>query len=202
MSRLLVGCLLSLLTTASFVSAQEAPSPRSLFEAGRFQEVVDIVRARAEAASPSDIYIAAQSLTRLERNDEARDLYDSLDSGDDENPWDYISRSAVAVLDGNSESGLSEARQAVEKGPDHFYAHYELGLVQTLRGDFSAAAATFERATQIDASDAYAHYYAGLAYNKIRRADRMARHFQAFVQLAPDAPERAQVEALLRTLRF
>lgn len=44
------------------------------------------------------------------------------------------------------------------------------------------------RATQIDPTFAYAHYYAGLAYSKVRRADRMAAHFEVFLKLVPKAP--------------
>jgi superkiller protein 3 len=107
----------------------------------------------------------------------------------------------VAALEGNLDAALDAATQAVAIGPEHAQAHYQLGVVKSQREDFAGAAAAFERATELDGADAYAHYNAGIAYNKARRVDRMARHFQAFVNLAPHAPEVPQVQALLRTLR-
>ena len=48
---------------------------------------------------------------------------------------------------------------------------------------------------------AYAHYYAGLSYYQAERIDLMAAFFESFLKLAPDAPERAQVESIMRTIR-
>ena len=47
----------------------------------------------------------------------------------------------------------------------------------------------------------YAHYYAGLAYNQIKRPDKMLEHFRTFLKLAPEAPEAPKVRALLRGIR-
>jgi Tfp pilus assembly protein PilF len=59
----------------------------------------------------------------------------------------------------------------------------------------------FERATQLDPMFAYAHYYAAISYSRIKQADRTASHFQTFLQLAPNAPERAAVESIMRALQ-
>ena len=48
---------------------------------------------------------------------------------------------------------------------------------------------------------AYAHYFAGLAYQRQRQLPKTADHFDAFLRLAPDAPERAAVAAILRTIK-
>ncbi len=66
---------------------------------------------------------------------------------------------------------------------------------------FAAATETLDQCIAADPRRAYAYYYAGLAYRQIERVDRMAERFEMFVRLAPDAPERAQVEAILQTLR-
>jgi hypothetical protein len=34
----------------------------------------------------------------------------------------------------------------------------------------------------------------------VKRADQTATHFQAFLRLAPKAPERAEVQSIMRTL--
>jgi tetratricopeptide (TPR) repeat protein len=181
---------------------QETPSPRALFDSGKHQEAAQAVLSHADSAPPQELYLAAQSLIRVERRDEARDVYGRLGGGNEEDPWTFIGRSGAAALEGNTEAALNAAQRAVELGPDHFEAHYQLGLVRSLRNDFNGASAAFERATEIDGGHAYAHYYAGIAYAKVRRMDRAARHLRSFVSLAPQAPERPQVDAMLRTMRF
>jgi hypothetical protein len=36
---------------------------------------------------------------------------------------------------------------------------------------------------------------------RAKHIDRMAKHFEAFLALAPDAPERTEVESIMRTVR-
>src|SRR5437764_1290374 len=43
-------------------------------------------------------------------------------------------------------------------------------------------------------------YYAGLAYSKIKRVDMMASHFDSFLKLAPQSPQRPEVQSIMRTL--
>jgi superkiller protein 3 len=182
------------------VGAQESTA-RSRFEAGKYQEAVEAVASQGDEAAPSEIYLAGQSLSRLDKQDEARDAFRRLDKGDDQSAWTFIGRSAVAALAGHIDVAGAEAARAVELAPDSFHTQFQLGLVKTLANDFAGAAAAFERATEIDNQDAYAHYYAGLAYSKLRRPDQMIRHLRAFTNLAPDAPERQQVQLILRTVK-
>ena len=48
---------------------------------------------------------------------------------------------------------------------------------------------------------AYAHYYGALAAQRQRQLPKAAGHFDAFLRLAPDAPERQAVQAVMRTLK-
>lgn len=191
------------LVAAPAAIGPDAPSsPRDLYHAGRYQEVVDRVAAlRAEgAAGPGDIWLMGQSLAKLNRDAEAREAFASLGGGEDD-AWTFVGRSAAAVLDGNLDAALESARAAVERAPDAFHPNMQLGIVQTLRNDFGGASEALEKAAEIDGTDAYAHYYAGLAASKLRRTDRMIAHFEAFIRLAPEAPERPTVETLLRTVK-
>jgi tetratricopeptide (TPR) repeat protein len=80
-------------------------------------------------------------------------------------------------------------------------AHYQLGLVQSHKNEMENAAASFGRAATAEPSFAYAHYYAGLMYSRIQRVDQTAVYWEAFLKLAPKAPEAAQVLSIMRTLR-
>lgn len=201
--RRIVIALGFVITCAGLAGAAEeqASSARGMLESGKYQEAIDAVASRGEEAAPQDIYVAGQSMNRLDRHGEARDMFRRLDTGDEENVWTFIGRSAIAAVDGNRQEALDAANRAVSLAGDNFHAQYQLGLVKVVADDFHGAAEALERATQIDDGDAYAHYYAGVAFNKIKRLDKMTEHFRAFVQLAPEAPERPQVEAILRTLR-
>lgn len=67
------------------------------------------------------------------------------------------------------------------------------------RREFAAAAKAFDQCIAADPMQAYSYYHAGLAYYEIDRPDLMAARFETFIRLAPDAPERPQVEAILKT---
>ena len=69
-----------------------------------------------------------------------------------------------------------------------------------VRRQYAEAAAEFDRCAEADPTRAQAYYRAGLAYYEIGRTALMADRFETFVRLAPDAPERAQVESILRTV--
>ena len=53
----------------------------------------------------------------------------------------------------------------------------------------------------LDPSFAHAYYYAGLSRYRANRPDLMAARFERFLKLAPDAPERTEVQQIMRTIR-
>jgi tetratricopeptide (TPR) repeat protein len=69
------------------------------------------------------------------------------------------------------------------------------------RQDWRGAAEAFDRAGALSPGHAYAHYYGGLMHYRANRPDRMAIHFEQFLKLAPDAPERPEVTQIMRTVR-
>jgi superkiller protein 3 len=93
---------------------------------------------------------------------------------------------------------LDEAQQIRSDNPDVFYYR---GMLNSQRGDFVAAASDLESAIKLNPKNAYAYYYAGLAYNKLKRPDKMVQHFETFLKLAPNAPEAGKVRALLSSIR-
>jgi tetratricopeptide (TPR) repeat protein len=188
--------------TATSWSQEEAPqaTPAKMYEGGHYEAVANQVKERGEAP-PEDVFWAAQSLRRLDRGGEAVEMFRRLGGEDEQDPWRLIGRSAAALAEGQQEQALQQATRAAEVAPDLFYAHYQLGLVRSEMQQWQPAAAALQRATEIDGGMAYAHYYAGMAYNKIKKMDRMAQHLARFLELAPNAPEREQVQQVLRVLK-
>ena len=192
---------LALAAAIAFLAAParaEQASVQSLLERGALNEAVQ--RAEAEGGNPESVYLAAQALAKMDNNDGARGKYASLRerSGAD---WKAIGESGEALVGGDLDAARGAATRAVEANGDNPYAHYQAGLVANRQNRFEDAARSFNRATEIKPDLAYAHYYAGIASQRIKQMGQMSEHLERFLQLAPEAPERGTVTAILRTLR-
>lgn len=177
------------------VSAQK-PEVQRLFQSGSYEQAVDAARG-GDAAST---YLAAQSLLKLDRADQATAQLDQLKSSD-QPAWRLIGESSEATLANDAGRAIQLARQAIEADGDNPFAQYQLGLAASKASDWGTAVAAFTRAVELKPDFAYAHYYAGLAHQRMRQLPKTAEHFDAFLRLAPDAPERAAVAAVLRTIK-
>jgi tetratricopeptide (TPR) repeat protein len=169
-----------------------------MFEAGQFQQVVDAAQAESE---PAVLYTAAQSQQKLGANDQAAELYRQLAERSEGDAWHFIGLSGKQLVEGDANEALESARQAVAADPGNADAHFQLGLVLAKRQSWSEAAAAFDRTTELNPSHAYAHYYGGLMHYRAKRPDEMAIHFEQFLKLAPEAPERPEVLQTMRTIR-
>lgn len=188
------------------LGAQDAPaqlSVQKLFESGQYDQLLQRV-ADDDAATPEAIYLAAQAALKLEPPDReaAKALHRRLEgSGDETSAWTFIARSAAAIVDHAADAALAAASQAVVLAPNQMLAHYQLGMAHAEKRAWPSAVAAFEKATTLDPAFAYAHYYGGMSSYQAKRLDKMAASFERFLKLAPQAPERPAVEALMRTMR-
>jgi tetratricopeptide (TPR) repeat protein len=196
MKNILFTVVLTMAAPAAF--AQDSSQVLKLFEAGQYQRVVDSAQ---PGGDPAVLYTAAQSHQKLGENDRAIETYGALASRDESDIWHFIGLSGQQLVQDDVEGALASARHAVEMDGGMAEAHYQLGLVLAKRQEWPAAAAEFERVTDINPSNAYAQYYGGLMQYRANRPDRMANHFEQFLKLAPDAPERPEVTQIMRTVR-
>jgi tetratricopeptide (TPR) repeat protein len=97
-----------------------------------------------------------------------------------------------------SEEGKAAARADADNFADLYYSR---GLANALLRDYAASAADLETSIQLDPANAKAHYYAGLAYNALRRPDMMVSHFQIYLTMEPESPESARVRSVLGGIR-
>ena len=104
-------------------------------------------------------------------------------------------------MDKQFDPAMASADQAAAAMPTLPEAHFQRGMVLLARNDYGNAADAFTKATMLDQNFASAYYYAGLANYRVKRIDLMATNFNYFVKLAPNAPERPEVESILRTVR-
>jgi len=181
--------------SGSSIAAQKADVQR-LFQSGAYEQAVEAAR----DADPASTYLAAQSLLKLDRNDRAVAEMTRLRAS--ENPaWRLIGESGEALMANDAGRAIDLARRAVEADGGNPFAHYQSGLAAAKAGDWGTAVDGFTKTIALKPDFAYAHYYAALAYQRQRQLPKTAEHFDAFLRLAPDAPERSAVMAILRTIK-
>lgn len=190
--------LLALVMTPALGAAQSVGELQKMFEAGRYQQVIE---AAPPDGAPGAVYLAAQSQQKLGADAQAAGLYGQLAGRDASDPWRFIGESGRLLIEGNIDAAADAAQRAVAMGGDLPEAHFQLGLVLARRESWPMAAAEFDAAAMLNPSNAYAHYYGGLMHYRANRPDRMAIHFEQFLKLAPDAPERPEVTQIMRTVR-
>jgi tetratricopeptide (TPR) repeat protein len=190
--------LMALLTLPSPAVAQDAAQVRRMFDAGQYQQVVE---AAATGDEPVAIYTAAQSQQRLGATAEASETYGRLAARPEDDAWHFVGVSGQQLVGGDVDGALASARQATAINGGLAEAHYQVGLVLARQQDWRAAAESFDRASELNPGFAYSHYYAGLMHSRSGRPDRMAIHFEQFLTIAPEAPERPEVLQIMRTVR-
>ena len=152
--------------------------------------------------SPPDVlYTTAQSQQKLGANDQAAQTFSRLAERPEADPWHFIGLSGRQLVEGNIDAAVASARQAVAMAPDLPTAHFQLGLALARQQQWAEAAAAFDAASDRQPANAYAHYYGGMMHYRANRVDRMAVHFEQFLKLAPEAPERPEVLSIMRTLQ-
>jgi len=178
------------------VAGDQKPEVQRLFQSGSYDQAVDAAR----DGDPASTFLAAQALIKLNRNDGAVAEMTRL-RGSDQPGWRLIGESGEALIANDAGRAIELARRAVESDEGNPFAHYQLGLAASKASDWGTAVSGFTRAIERKPDLAYAHYYAALAYQRQRQLPKTAEHFDAFLRLAPDAPERGAVIAILRSIK-
>jgi len=187
-----------MLLVPAVVLAQDPAQIQRLFEAGKYQQVVE---STTPDSPPDVLYTTAQSQQKLGAADQAAQTFGRLAERPEADPWHFVGLSGRQLVEGNIDAAIASARQAVAMAPDLPYSHFQLGLTLARQQAWAEAAAEFDAASERQPSNAYAHYYGGLMHYRANRADRMAIHFEQFLKLAPDAPERPEVLQIMKTVR-
>ena len=186
----------ALVFAASATAFAQKAEVQRLFQSGAYEQAVEAAR----DADPASTFLAAQSLVKLDRPDRAGAEMARLRSSGNA-VWQLIGESGEALLANDGGHAVDAARRAVEADANNPFAHYQLGLAASKGGDWGSAVAGFSKAIELKPDFAYAHYYAALAYQRSRQLPKTAEHFDAFLRLAPEAPERSAVIAILRTIK-
>jgi tetratricopeptide (TPR) repeat protein len=196
LNRSLCAVVAVLAWSGSAMAAEQKPEVQRLFQSGSYEQAVDA----AGDGDPASTYLAAQSLLKLGRADQAAAQISRL-TASDQPGWRLIGESGEALLANDAGRAVELSRRAIEADGGNSFAHYQLGLAASRANDWGGAVQGFTKAVELKPDFAYAHYYAGLAYQRLRQLSKTAEHFDAFLRLAPEAPERSAVAAILRTIK-
>ena len=177
-------------------AAEQKPEVQRLFQSGDYEQAVEAAR----DSDPASTYLAAQALLKLDRTEQAVSEFTRLRASD-QPAWRMIAESGEALAGNDAGRAIELARRATETDAGNPFAFYQLGLSASKAGDWGTAAAALGKTVELKPDFAYAHYYAALASQRQRQLPRAAQHFEAFLRLAPAAPERQAVQAIMRSLK-
>jgi tetratricopeptide (TPR) repeat protein len=193
------------------VSAQ-AKKGTELYGEGKYKEAEAAFR-DALKGNPSDIpnrYYLGLSILLQNRYGEALDIFlkvkQSQDKADQRTrsavPDDYQINLAMA----RARLGLNQyadawknLEQARTINPSSDVFVYR-GVYYLQQEKLQEAIKELERAISLDAKNAYAYYYAGLAYYKSGQGQKAVETLKIFLQLYPNAPEAAKAKEIIDKL--
>ena len=204
MSKTIRGLLAgTLLAAAGAWAADALPESVERYRLQKYQEAETMLRADIDA-NPEDARaheFLGRTLAALKRADEAEQHIAKAEELGASEAQLKIARAAVAIERRDVDGAVGLLNEAAEAEPENAEVYHYRGMVKTNQRDFQAAVADLEKAVALDPARAYSHYYLGLAYNGIRRPDKMAEHLNAFVSHAPDAPDADKVRSVLKAFR-
>ena len=175
-----------------------------LINKGRAEEaVVNLQTAiEAEPENPRAHELLALAYLRLNKLDSAQTAATkAAELASDQALSVRITAARVAIARQNWTAAARELDKASSLDAENQEVRLYRGSLHLARKDYKAAVDTLSPYVTSNPDEAYGHYYLGLAHYGMKRPDRTVQQFQKFLALAPDAPEAARVESLLRSIR-
>lgn len=151
---------------------------------------------RAAAAVPPDTTQAGVKLYNEQKYAEAEA---ALASSSTAEGLAYLA--ASLVRQGKHAAAEAPALSAIEKQPTHPIAVSALGESLVRQEKFTQVIERMSAAIAKNDQLAYAYYWRAQGYSKIKQPARMVDDFEAFLSLAPEAPEAATIKQLLASFR-
>ena len=90
--------------------SQDAGQLQRMFEAGKYQQVVETT---SSDAPPPVLYTAAQSHQKLGATDQALETYRRLTDLPENDPWHFVRLAGQQLLEGQNDGAVDAARRAV-----------------------------------------------------------------------------------------
>ncbi|MEW5959533.1 MAG: tetratricopeptide repeat protein [Chloroflexota bacterium] len=97
-------------------------------------------------------------------------------------------------LQGQLEQAVAEYQEAIRLDPDFSNPHYSLGLISYSQGQVEEAIVEWEEAARLNPNHPVTHKNLGIGYAELDQPAKALTEFEIYLQLAPDAADRAVIE--------
>lgn len=78
---------------------------------------------------------------------------------------------------------------------------YNMGVIQTERGQFEGAARSYSQALELDPRDADSHYNLGVLYDDfLKQHNKALHHYREFLRIKPDSADAEQVRSWIMNI--
>ena len=184
-------------------AAQDKSSGIADYQSGKVAQAEKSLRAASDQ-NPEDARTGYYLVLALADQDKAEDADGVVKKLQELAPDSEFTRLAAARLHiqrkefDRAQAAVDEAGKTGSEDGDFLFLR---GMLRAATKNYRPAVEDLEAAVQKEPRNAYAHYYAALAYNGLKRPDKMVDHFQNFLRLAPDAPESRKVQSILKAVR-
>ena len=167
-----------------------------LYRQGKYKEAETELRRAVEQDGSNARAQRFLGLALLDQ-DKIEDASRHLNKADEIDPKGETKAALACLYIAQKDFTKAEAALGEASGED---LEYVRGLLHFHRKEYEEAVKDFETDLEKRPDNAYAHYYAGLAYNGMKRPDKMLTHFELFLRARPNAPEAGKVRAVLKTM--
>jgi len=93
---------------------------------------------------------------------------------------------SIETNEGNPSAAIKQAEKAAQLAPGDATIFFRLGLLRYNNSEYSSAVSAFEQAVTIDNTYLNAHYFLGLAYQKVNRIGDALLQFKALSKVIPN----------------
>ena len=190
-------CAICLVATSLTAAAQDLDRGIEQYRRNNFADAASTLRKvvdQEQDNARANLYLG---LTLIEQG-KAPEAESYINKADELSPGGETKMGKARLFVAKRDYDNAEAALKDADGED---VPYVRGLLELDRKQYADAVRDLEAYSESHPGHAYAHYYAGMAYNGVKRPDKMLTHFEQFLRLKPDAPEARKVQSVLRATK-
>ncbi|MFW6198186.1 MAG: tetratricopeptide repeat protein [Acidobacteriota bacterium] len=166
----------------------------------------DVTSALQDSDEPDDLYrdalvLLGYSRGQLGETEEAEAAYQELVEAAPEDSRGYFGLGGIDANRGDIEAAIENFERAVELAPDDTRSRYALGAMYVEAERWEEAIPPLEAVRDAESVPPIVHLWLGNAYANAEQREAAIDALETYLELAPDAPEREQVEDFLEALR-
>ena len=195
--------LFTLIAVASVCAAADLSQGLEKFRSRDYAGAETELRAvvDAEPENVEALRVLGLALVRQAKGDEALPFLEKASAASPDSGDVKLAQAAAFAAEKQYEKAGELVDAVATMQSDHPELPFYRGMLAVLRKQHKEAVPSLEAAIKQDPENAYAYYYAGLAYSNTKRPDRMVDSFNNFLRLEPKAPEAAKVRSFLKSSR-